>query len=74
MVNVGDTVIWTWNSNHNVWSMNSNDCDDINSLLIGDDSGTTVTFDASGTYWFSCQVGNGNHCKQQDMLMSVTVQ
>ena len=67
---VGDTVIFQWNGNHNVYLHPTGTCNTVNSMLIGNNSGASFTFENSGSYVFACQIPQ--HC-DLGMIMTITV-
>ena len=67
--NVGDTIIFKWNTGHNVYIHPTMDCGLDGQIFVGDRSPTEYTFtDADGSLegtnmFFACDIGNGGHCR-----------
>ena len=67
--NVGDTIIFKWNTGHNVYVHPTMDCGLDGQIFVGDKSPTEYTFtDADGSLegtnmFFACDIGNGGHCR-----------
>jgi len=61
---VGDTLTFNWESDHNVYVHPSGDCTTDGAILIGEDSGASHTFTADqvGEVTFACDLYNGAHC------------
>merc|ERR1719162_548825 len=61
---VGDTLTFNWQGEHNVYVHPSGDCTMDGAILIGEDSGASHTFTADqvGEVTFACDIYNGAHC------------
>ena len=62
-VNVGDTVVFTWGGNHNVWLTSQSEFDQCRggSEIAGTDVNTyRWSASSAGTFYFICEVGG--HC------------
>ncbi|MGK3745335.1 MAG: plastocyanin [Bacillariaceae sp.] len=64
--NVGDSIVFNWNTGHNVYIHPTMSCalDDI--IFVGNKSPTTYTFtetDGGTDMFFGCDIGNGAHCR-----------
>ena len=70
MASVGDTVIFQWDGNHDVYIHPSGTCSTDNAFLVGDESGAWFTFTRPGSYVFACDVGQ--HC-EFGMIMTIEV-
>jgi len=63
---VGDTMVFTWTGGHNVFIHPTQSCDTTGAEFIGRFSGTEYTFtaeDAGTQIFFSCDIGQGAHCR-----------
>jgi len=76
--NVGDTIIFKWNTGHNVYVHPTMDCGLDGQIFVGDRSPTEYTFtDADGSLegtnmFFACDIGNGGHCRAgQNLIVTV---
>jgi len=61
---VGDTLTFNWQGEHNVYVHPSGDCTMDGAILIGEESGASHTFTADqvGEVTFACDIYNGAHC------------
>lgn len=65
---VGDTMIFRWQGQHNVFIHPSGNCELEDAIFVGANPGTPYTFSeadgsAEGTdMFFACDIGNGAHC------------
>jgi len=62
---VGDTITFQWPQGHNVYIHPTMDCNLEGAILVGTESPTEYTFTAEdvGDLYFSCDIGDGAHCK-----------
>jgi plastocyanin len=67
--NVGDSIVFKWNTGHNVYIHPAMSCALDGAIFVGDTSPTEYTFtDADGSIegtdmFFGCDIGNGAHCR-----------
>merc|ERR1712241_1583508 len=74
--NVGDTVRFEWNGDHNVYIHPTGTCSQVGRIFLSEDSAVEYTFrpeDAGTTVWFSCDTPTvnheyTNHCKDGQII------
>jgi plastocyanin len=66
--NVGDTIVFKWGNDHNVFIHPTGTCDSTGSIEVGSETGTTYTFteDDVGDVTFACDVSF--HCENGQIL------
>jgi len=72
---VGDTITFQWPQGHNVYIHPTMDCNLEGAILVGTESPTEYTFTAEdvGDLYFSCDIGDGAHCKAgQNLIATVS--
>ncbi|KAH7623155.1 hypothetical protein Ndes2526B_g01570 [Nannochloris sp. 'desiccata'] len=79
---VGDVITFKWSGNHGVYRIPSGSCpsdftatssNGISVIQAAEADGTAeYTFGSTGTYWFACPVGNGDHCNG-GMIIKIVV-
>mmetsp|Transcript_29954 Transcript_29954/g.34466 ORF Transcript_29954/g.34466 Transcript_29954/m.34466 type:complete len:208 (-) Transcript_29954:182-805(-) len=72
---VGDTITFQWDGGHNVYIHPTMDCNLEGAILVGTESPTEYTFTAEdvGDLYFSCDIGDGAHCKAgQNLIATVS--
>jgi len=72
VIQVGDTLTFTWTGQHNVVIHPSGNCDDTDGTYLGSTSPLQYTFEEEGVYTFACDVGAGAHCRM-GQIINVTV-
>ena len=63
---VGDVITFDWTGGHNVYIHPTGDCSLDGAILVGSKTGASYTFvdaDAGTSMFFSCDIGNGAHCR-----------
>jgi len=63
---VGDVITFNWTGGHNVYIHPTGDCSLDGAILVGTQTGASYTFvdaDAGTSMFFSCDIGNGAHCR-----------
>ena len=67
--NVGDTIVFRWQGQHNVYIHPTMDCNLEGAIFVGFQPGSEYTFtEADGSpegtdMFFACDIGEGAHCR-----------
>jgi plastocyanin len=62
---VGDTIVFEWDSGHNVYIHPTMNCLTNGAIFVGSDSPALYTFaeaDAGTDMFFACEIGDRSHC------------
>lgn len=76
VASVGDTIVFSWTGNHNVYIHPTGNCTEDGAILVGDNTAfygsyTFTEDDAGQEIYFACDVGT--HCEEGGMYLTVMV-